>query len=289
MASESRCSPLCHDSRVSPAKTPRVRLDQLLVERGLAETRSRAQALVLAGKVGVGEGDATRRDRKPGDLLPADTPVEIATPEPYVSRGGHKLAAALDAFAIDPAGLVCLDLGASTGGFTDVLLQRGASRVYALDVGRGQIAETLRRDPRVVSMERTNGRSLTASSLPEPVGLATIDVSFISLALVLGPVATTLTPRGQIVALVKPQFEAGKGRTDHGVVRDPAIHREVLERTVDAARTVGLGTRDVIASPLLGPEGNREFLVHLGPGPGCADINSRMDLAIEPVEGLATS
>ena len=211
---------------MSPAKAkiPRLRLDQLLVERGLVESRNRAQALVLAGKVGVGEGDAARHDRKPGDLLAADTPIVIAEREPFVSRGGHKLAAALDAFAIDPAGWVCLDVGASTGGFTDVLLQRGASRVYALDVGRGQLAETLRHDPRVVSMERTNARELTGSALPEPAALATIDVSFISLALVLGPVASTLGPRGQIVALVKPQFEAGRGRTDHGVVRDPAIH-----------------------------------------------------------------
>jgi 23S rRNA (cytidine1920-2'-O)/16S rRNA (cytidine1409-2'-O)-methyltransferase len=261
---------------VSPAKIPRVRLDQLLVERALAESRSRAQALVLGGKVGVGEGDAARRDRKPGDLIAPDTPVAIAEPEPYVSRGGHKLAAALDAFAIDPAGLVCLDVGASTGGFTDVLLQRGARRVYALDVGRGQIAESLRRDPRVVSMERTNARSLTAATLPDPVALATIDVSFISLGLVLAPIATTLAPRGQIVALVKPQFEAGKGRTDHGVVRDPAVHREVLERTVGAGQAIGLGTRAVIASPLLGPEGNREFLVHLAPGPGCAEIDERI-------------
>jgi 23S rRNA (cytidine1920-2'-O)/16S rRNA (cytidine1409-2'-O)-methyltransferase len=261
---------------VNPAKSPRIRLDQLLVERGLVETRSRAQALVLAGKVGVGEGDAARRDRKPGDLLPSDTPVSIAEPEPYVSRGGHKLAAALDTFEIEPDGMVCLDVGASTGGFTDVLLQRGASRVYALDVGRGQLAEPLRKDPTVVSMERTNARELTASSLPERIDLATIDVSFISLALVLGPVASTLGPRGQIVALVKPQFEAGRGRTDHGVVRDPAIHREVLQRTVERARAAGLGSRAVIASPLTGPDGNREFLLHLAPGPGCAEINERI-------------
>lgn len=261
---------------MSPAKTPRVRLDQLLVERGLVESRSRAQALVLAGKVGVGEGDAARHDRKPGDLLAADTPVEIAEAQPFVSRGGHKLAAALDAFDIDPTGLVCLDVGASTGGFTDVLLQRGASRVYALDVGRGQLAEPLRRDPRVVSMERTNGRDLAAGTLPEPVALATVDVSFISLGLILGPVATTLAPQGQIVALVKPQFEAGRGRTDHGVVRDPAIHREVLERIVATSSELGLGTRAVIASPLVGPEGNREFLAHVAPGPTCADIEARI-------------
>lgn len=268
---------------MSPSVKPaRQRLDQLLVDRGLVESRTRAQALVLAGKVGVGEGDAARRDRKPGDLLAADTPIAIAESEPYVSRGGHKLAAALDAFSIDPAGLVCLDVGASTGGFTDVLLQRGANRVYALDVGRGQLAASLRLDPRVVSMERTNARELTSSTLPEPVALATIDVSFISLGLVLGAVAATLVRGGHIVALVKPQFEAGRGRTDHGVVHDPAIHREVLERTVERAQAAGLGTRDVIASPLTGPEGNREFLVHLAPGPGCAEIGERIGVAVTP-------
>jgi 23S rRNA (cytidine1920-2'-O)/16S rRNA (cytidine1409-2'-O)-methyltransferase len=250
----------------------------LLVERGLAESRTRAQALILAGKVRVGEGDAARGDRKSGDLLTADTPVTVTEPAPYVGRGGHKLAAALDAFGIDPAGLVGLDVGASTGGFTDVLLQRGATRVYALDVGRGQLAESLRRDDRVVSMERTNARELTAATLPETVDLVTIDVSFISLGLVLGPVSSTLGPGPgrHIVALVKPQFEAGRGRTDHGVVRDPAVHREVLERTVMSAREHGLGTRAVIASPITGPEGNREFLVHLAPGPGCAEIGDRI-------------
>ncbi len=263
-------------------RIPRVRLDQLLVERGLAESRARAQALVLAGKVGVGEGDATRHDRKPGDLVAADVAIAVASPNPYVSRGGHKLAAALDAFEIDPSGLVCLDVGSSTGGFTDVLLQRGASRVYALDVGRGQLAEALRHDPRVVSMERTNARNLTEASLPEPIALATIDVSFISLDLVLGPVASTLARGGQIVALVKPQFEAGRGRTDHGVVHDPRIHREVLERIVRAAGELRVGTRAVIPSPLTGPEGNREFLAHLAPGPGCAEIGDRIAEATGP-------
>jgi len=248
------------------------------VERGLVETRSRAQALVLAGKVRVGEGDGARRDRKPGDLVDVATTVAVEAPEPYVSRGGYKLAAALDAFEIDPAGLVALDVGASTGGFTDVLLQRGATRVYALDVGRGQLAEQLRRDPRVVSMERTNARDLTAERLPEPIDLAVIDVSFISLDKIIGPVAATLRPGRphHIVALVKPQFEAGRGRTDHGVVRDPAVHREVLARTVETAARHGLGTRAVIASPITGPEGNREFLVDLAPGPGCAEIAERI-------------
>jgi 23S rRNA (cytidine1920-2'-O)/16S rRNA (cytidine1409-2'-O)-methyltransferase len=273
---------------IAKTKLKRVRLDELLVERGLVESPARAQALVMAGKVRVGEGDAARHDRKPGDLIDPTTSIEVDTPEPYVSRGGHKLAAGLDAFAIEPAGLVCLDVGASTGGFTDVLLHGGATRVYALDVGRGQLAEALRRDPRVISMERTNARTLTASSLPEPVALATIDVSFISLDRVLAPAASTLGPGGQIVALVKPQFEAGRGRTDHGVVRDPAVHREVLERIVERAQAVGLGTRDVIASPLHGPDGNREFLVHLAPGPGCADILERIAAVTTTQEGTAT-
>ena len=260
----------------SGAKAQRIRLDQLLVERGLAESRSRAQALVMAGKVRVGEGDAARLDRKAGDLVDPATTVSVDAPEPYVSRGGHKLAAALDAFGIDPQGLVCLDVGASTGGFTDVLLQRGATRVYALDVGRGQLADSLRRDPRVVSLERTNARALTATTLPEPAALAVIDVSFISLDKVLAPIATALAPRAPIVPLVKPQFEVGKGRTDHGVVRDRAVHAEVLRAVVASASALGLGSRDVIASPILGPEGNREFLLHLAPGPGCAEIDDRI-------------
>jgi 23S rRNA (cytidine1920-2'-O)/16S rRNA (cytidine1409-2'-O)-methyltransferase len=226
----------------------------------------------------VGEGDAARLDRKAGDLVAADTQITLTERDPYVSRGGHKLAAALEAFGIDPAGRICLDAGASTGGFTDVLLQRDAARVYAVDVGRGQLAESLRRDERVISLERTNARSLTPTSLPEPIDLAVIDVSFISLGLVLGPIASTLRPGpdAPIVALVKPQFEAGRGRTDHGVVHDPAIHREVLERVIERAQALGLGARAVIASPILGPEGNREFLVHLQAGPGCSEIGDRI-------------
>ncbi len=262
-------------------KAGRQRLDQLVVERGLADSRARAQALILAGKVRVGHGDAARLDRKAGDLVDSDTPLAVAEPEPYVSRGGHKLAAALDTFGIDPADRICLDVGASTGGFTDVLLQRGAARVYAVDVGRGQLAEPLRQDPRVVSMERTNARTLTAAALPEPIDLAVIDVSFISLDLVLPPVSTTLRDgRGAaIVALVKPQFEAGRGRTDHGVVRDAAIHREVIERVVASAESRGIGAHEVIPSPILGPEGNREFLVHFERGSGAADIADRISAA----------
>jgi 23S rRNA (cytidine1920-2'-O)/16S rRNA (cytidine1409-2'-O)-methyltransferase len=251
------------------SRVPRQRLDQLLVERGLAPTRSRAQALVLAGQVRVGLGDSGRTDRKPGDLLATDEPVQLVAQDLYVSRGGHKLEAALEAFGIVPEGLVCLDVGASTGGFTDVLLQRGASRVFAVDVGRGQLADRLRRDPRVVSLERTNARTLTTAVLGEPVALAVIDVSFISLALVLGPVAGCFgASGGSIAPLVKPQFEAGRGETHGGVVRDPGTHRSVLERVARDAAALGLALRGAIASPLLGPAGNREFLFHLAVAAG---------------------
>jgi 23S rRNA (cytidine1920-2'-O)/16S rRNA (cytidine1409-2'-O)-methyltransferase len=256
-------------------RTSRQRLDQLLVERGLVESRTRAQALVLAGRVRVGEGDGARLDRKPGDLLDTSVPVEVVTRDPYVSRGAHKLIAALDAFGIDPAGLTALDVGASTGGFTDVLLQRGARRVYALDVGRGQLADRLRTDPRVVSMERTNARTLAAGVLPEPIELAVIDVAFISLGLVLGPVISTFGPAGgRIVPLVKPQFEAGRDSVPGGVVRDPAVHLQVLERVVEQARELGLVVAGAIASPLVGPQGNREFLLdlRLGAAPGAGPL-----------------
>jgi 23S rRNA (cytidine1920-2'-O)/16S rRNA (cytidine1409-2'-O)-methyltransferase len=255
---------VCHHEAVTGVRVSRVRLDQLIADRGLAESRSRAQALLLGGKVRVGAGDGARFDRKPGDLVDPEILIEVAAPEPYVSRGGHKLAAALDAFGVDPTGRVCLDVGASTGGFTDVLLQRGARRVYALDVGRGQLAEPLRRDSRVVSMERTNARTLTATSLPEPVSLASVDVAFISLRLVLGPIASTFGPEGgDLIPLVKPQFEAGRGETNGGVVRDPAVHERVLREVTAAAQAIGLEAVGSIPSPILGPEGNREFLLHL--------------------------
>jgi len=233
----------------------------------------------MAGKVRVGAGDSGRLDRKAGDLVDPEISITVEERDPYVSRGGHKRAAALDAFGLDPAGLVCLDAGASTGGFTDVLLQRGAARVHAVDVGRGQLADAIARDPRVVVHDRTNARHLTRQSLGETIDLAVIDVSFISLSLVLGPVASTLrdgAPPAPIVALVKPQFEVGKGGTDHGVVRDPAAHRAVLLRVVTDAAAIGLGTRDVIASPIRGPDGNREFLACFAAGPGCADLAERI-------------
>jgi len=270
-------------------RAPRLRLDQLVVERGLAPSRARAQALILGGKVRTGRGDAARVDRKAGDLVEGDLDIELVERDPYVSRGGHKLAAALDAFAIVPAGRTCLDVGASTGGFTDVLLQRGASRVYALDVGRGQLAETLRADPRVISMERTNARTITPATLPEPVSLAVIDVAFISLRLVLAPVATAFGEHGgDVVALVKPQFEAGRAQVKGGVVRDPAVHRSTVQAVVQAAEAAHLMARGVIPSPILGPEGNREFLLHLRLGSdapaslGPASLADAIDAATAP-------
>ena len=263
------------------ATTRRIRLDQLLVERGLAPTRARAQALVLAGKVRVGIGDAARHDLKAGNLVDVAAQVDVAPGRAWVSRGAHKLIAGLDAFGIDPSGWVCLDVGASTGGFTEVLLARGAARVYALDVGYGQLAEPLRQDPRVVSMERVNARTLAPGVLPEAVDLAVVDVSFISLGLVLGPIGSVLRDgRGPIVALVKPQFEAGRSDAKGGVVRDPEIHRRVLRETVGRAASLKIGTRAIVPSPILGPEGNREFLVHLQAGPSCADIEDRIDGAV---------
>jgi 23S rRNA (cytidine1920-2'-O)/16S rRNA (cytidine1409-2'-O)-methyltransferase len=218
--------------------------------------------------VRVGEGDGSRSDRKPGDMVDPSTRVELAPTALYVSRGGEKLAAALDAFGVDPQGRVCLDVGASTGGFTDCLLRRGASRVYALDVGRGQLAASLRSDPRVVSLERTHARRLDPAGpdpvpLPQAPDLAVVDVSFISLTRLLGAIAARLARPGEIVALVKPQFEAGPRAAVKGVVRDPAVHRDVLDRVRAHADGIGLQVAGEVPSPLLGPAGNREFFLHL--------------------------
>lgn len=249
----------------SPTARPaRQRLDQLLVERGLTESRTRAQALILGGHVRVGDGPSSRTDRKPGDLVEATIALEVEAPPPFVSRGGLKLRAALDAFGVEPVGLICLDVGSSTGGFTDLLLQRDAVKVYSVDVGRGQLAEALRHDPRVISMERTNARALGPGVLPTPVDLAVVDVSFISLDRILGPVAQCFGPRGgRIVCLVKPQFEAGRKQVRDGVVRDPQIHRQTLETVARYAIGIGLKLRNAVASPLTGPAGNREFFLEL--------------------------
>jgi 23S rRNA (cytidine1920-2'-O)/16S rRNA (cytidine1409-2'-O)-methyltransferase len=240
----------------------RVRLDQLLVDRALASSRAAAQALIMAGEVAL--AGAEGRSLKPGQLVASDAPLTIAARPRWASRGGDKLEAALDAFAIDPSGLACLDAGASTGGFTDLLLARGARIVYAVDVGRGQLVDRLAREPRVVSMERTNLRTLHA--LPEPIDLATLDLSFISLRLVLPAVRGLMREQGRVVALVKPQFEAGRGAVPRGgVVRDPAMHRSVLLRLGDDAVETGFTPMALIASPITGADGNREFLALLGP------------------------
>lgn len=236
----------------------RIRLDQLLTQRGLARSRAEAQALILAGEV---ELDGIRR-LKPGQLVAEDAPITVIEKPRWASRAAHKLIRALDAFVINPAGLACLDAGASTGGFTDVLLDRGARVVYAVDVGRGQLLDRLRRDPRVVSMERTNLREL--EELSEPIDLATLDLSFISLRLVLPNVRRLLTDDGRVVALVKPQFEAGKEDVPRGgVVRDPEVWQHALLAIGAAAEEVGLQPAGVVRSPITGADGNVEFLVEL--------------------------
>ena len=241
------------------------RLDVYLTEQGHAETRSKAQALIMAGLVYV---DGQKVD-KPGFSVTEEQSVEVrGSACPYVSRGGLKLEKALRDFGVDPTGYVCSDSGASTGGFTDVLLKNGAVRVYAVDVGYGQLAWSLRNDPRVVCMERTNVRNLRPEDLGEPLDLSVIDVSFISLKLVLPVICELLKPDGQVLCLIKPQFEAGKDKVGKkGVVRDLATHREVLERFLDTARKIGFTVRNLTYSPVKGPEGNIEFLAHLCKGP----------------------
>jgi len=231
------------------------RLDLLLVEQGYAESRSQANRLIRAGLVRLGDQVVD----KPGMRLPEDCVLVLTERPRYVSRGGEKLAAALERFELDVSGVIAADVGASTGGFTDCLLQHGAAKVYAIDVGYGQLAWSLRNDVRVVVMERTNARYLTA--LPEMVDLATFDVSFISLQLVVSAAVEWLKPDGQIVALIKPQFEAGRRDVGKGgVVRDSDVHERVLNDVVGEAASLGLGLRGLMVSPLKGPSGNIEFL-----------------------------
>jgi 23S rRNA (cytidine1920-2'-O)/16S rRNA (cytidine1409-2'-O)-methyltransferase len=242
----------------------RTRLDTLLVERGLAPSRERARALILAGQVRVGD----TRGSKAGTLVGQDEVVTLDEPDhPFVGRGGLKLVHALDAFGLDVTGRMALDIGASTGGFTDVLLQRGASHVVALDVGHGQLDWRLRQDPRVTVMERVNARTLTPDVFGEGAqrfGIVTIDVSFISLRLVLAPVPALLEPTGDVVALVKPQFEAGREDVGKGgIVRDAAVHQRVVNEVVDESRRLGFVIAGLTPSPITGAEGNREFLLHL--------------------------
>ncbi len=238
----------------------KTRLDQLLVARDLAKSRAQAQALILAGQVVV-EGLAAP---KAGSLVSEAVQVTVKERPPFVSRGGEKLAGALDHFQVNPAGKVALDTGASTGGFTHCLLSRGARKVYAVDVGYGQLDTTLRRDPRVVVLERVNIRHLAQDAIPEPIELATLDLSFISLTLVLPKILEWLAPQGEIVALVKPQFEVGKGQVGKGgVVRDPRLQQEAVQKVAAAAAGLGLQVKPGFPSPLKGPKGNQEYFLHL--------------------------
>jgi 23S rRNA (cytidine1920-2'-O)/16S rRNA (cytidine1409-2'-O)-methyltransferase len=241
------------------------RLDQLLVERGLVDSREKGQRLIMAGEVLI----ADRVADKPGMQVASDAVIRIRQPLPYVSRGGLKLAAALDQFDVPVAGAICADVGASTGGFTDCLLQRGAARVYAIDVGYGQLDWKVRSDPRVVVMDRTNARFVT--SLPEPIDVATIDASFISLRLILPSVLQWLRADAHVVALIKPQFEAGRERVGKGgVVRDVAVWAEVIRSVWQSALELGGYPIDVIRSPIEGPAGNVEFLIWLRTAPSAA-------------------
>ncbi|MBC7634489.1 MAG: TlyA family RNA methyltransferase [Acetobacteraceae bacterium] len=238
----------------------RTRVDQLLVDRGLVESLTRAQALVVAGKV----FSATRRVDKPGQAVPLDYPLDVRGQEhPFVSRGGIKLSHALAEFGLDPAGLIGLDIGASTGGFTDVLLIHGAIKVYAVDVGHGQLAWKLRSDPRVVVMEKTNARHLTADQVPDPIGALVCDASFIGLQTLLPAALALCAPGAWAAVLIKPQFEAGPGQVGaKGVVRDPAVHDEVCARIGAWWATLpGWTVLGISPSPITGPEGNREFLL----------------------------
>jgi 23S rRNA (cytidine1920-2'-O)/16S rRNA (cytidine1409-2'-O)-methyltransferase len=239
-------------------KTPRMRLDQLLCERGLVASREKAKALILAGQVRV---DGQRSD-KAGKEIDVDAAIEVAAPPPYVSRGGFKLAKALDHWHIDPTGWPCLDVGSSTGGFTDCLLQRGAARVYAFDVGTNQMDWKLRTDPRVTLREGVNARHLAPADVPEKVRLAVCDVSFISVSIILPVLPPLLSEDGTLVILVKPQFEVGREQVGKGgIVRDPALHQQAIDRVAAAAHALGYRT-DTIESPILGAEGNKEFLLY---------------------------
>ena len=247
----------------------KVRLDQLVVDRGLAPSRERARALVLAGQVLVAGVVTT----KAGTQVDAAADLALITPDhPYVGRGGLKLAHALDAFHIDVRGREALDIGASTGGFTDVLLQRGAARVVALDVGHGQLDWKIRKDPRVLVIEHFNARHLTLADLPGRMNVVVIDVSFISLRHIFPVLPPLLQPEGDVIALVKPQFEAGREEVRKGIIRDEAVHARVLQEATDAAAAVGLARLGADTSPITGQKGNVEFLLHLRlPAPSSAN------------------
>jgi 23S rRNA (cytidine1920-2'-O)/16S rRNA (cytidine1409-2'-O)-methyltransferase len=260
----------------------RTRIDRLLVDKGLTESRERAARLIMAGDVLV---DGRRVD-KVGAIVPATAEIEVTGRSPYVSRGGEKLAHALTYFRTTVPGRVCLDVGASTGGFTDCLLQQGAARVFAVDVGTGQLDARLRKDPRVLVMEQTNARALDPRVFPERPSLAVVDVAFISLEKILPSVFGTLAPRGEVIALVKPQFEVGREVVGKGgVVRDPSHHRAVVARLARYSVLRGWHVLGVTASPLTGVKGNREFFLHLSShGRTASDLET---LITRTVEALA--
>ena len=257
------------------------RLDVWLAEHGLAESREKAQALVMAGRVQVGGQPAA----KPGAPVREGASVSVEAGPRQVGRGALKLAGALDAFGVDPADRVAVDVGASTGGFTVVLLARGAARVYAVDVGRGQLHERLRQDPRVIVRDRTNARQLSPDVVPEPCALAVMDVSFISVRLILPALRGVLDPGGEAVVLVKPQFEVGRGQVGKGgVVRDPALHLQALREVAESAQSQGYGVRGACASPVAGAKGNREFFLHLAPGASPLPADELLALMRKAVE-----
>jgi len=238
----------------------KIRLDKLLLEKKLVPTRQKAQALIGAGQVLVNNKLAD----KSGAIVESSCTVEVKESCPYVSRGGYKLEAGLQFFDIKPAGLNCIDVGASTGGFTDCLLQHGALKIYSVDVGYGQLAWKLRQDPRIVVMERTNARYLTTADFTDPIDFAVIDAAFISLKLLIPPLLPLFQRNISILALIKPQFEVGRGKVGKGgVVRDPALHQEVIDDIIDFCASLKLQSRGITPSPILGPKGNKEFLIHL--------------------------
>lgn len=262
------------------------RLDMLLVKQGLAPSREKAKAIIMSGNVFV----AGQREDKAGSVFDEAAVITVKeNPLKYVSRGGLKLEKAMQCFPITLAGSVCMDIGASTGGFTDCMLQNGAEKVYAVDVGYGQLAWSLRSDPRVVCMERTNVRYLTAEQIPEPLDFGTVDVSFISLKLILPALRGILKPDGQVVCLVKPQFEAGREKVGKkGVVRDPAVHLEVLRQFLQNAHEADFTVKEMTFSPIRGPEGNIEYLGHLCVGAGepwNGDLSALVEASHGALEG----
>lgn len=241
-------------------KVNKQRLDILLAERGLFDTREKARRAIMAGKVRVGESLVD----KPGTRVAEDAAISVKSTNRYVGRGGLKLEAALQHFAIDPAGKICLDIGASTGGFTDCLLQHGAAKVHAIDVGHGQLDWKIRNDPRVIVREKLNARFLTRADVPDSISLCVIDVSFISLTLILPPAFELLTPEGVILSLIKPQFELGRGDVGRGgIVREPELHERAVRKIEDFVRAIGKNWGGVIQSPIEGMDGNKEFLACL--------------------------